>query len=131
MPKCTFGPFFASLGSGVSFCLVQGRAPLRSQLNFLFAQVGGHPQYGWEFPEANPEKDQKLPRTVRAFFCSRAARHISALPHRTKNTTGYSELLRRTVFTTPPHIYYAVNPTLRGKIHAKPRKIVSAQRGSR
>ena len=31
-----------------------------------------------------------------------------------------SELLRRSVFTTPPQIYYAVNPSLRGKISAIP-----------
>ena len=42
-----------------------------------------------------------------------------------------SELLRRSAFTPPPIIiHYAVNPSLRGQMLAKPRKIVSAQGGS-
>ena len=33
-----------------------------------------------------------------------------------------SELLRRSVFTTPPNIYYAVNPSLRGEMPVKPKE---------
>ena len=42
-------------------------------------------------------------------------------PSRTK-TLRDSELLRRSIFTTPPQIYYAVNPSLRGKTSVIPRK---------
>ena len=38
-----------------------------------------------------------------------------------------SELLRRSVFTKLPQIYYAGNPSLRGKMSAIPRKTMSAQ----
>ena len=41
-----------------------------------------------------------------------------------------SELLRRSVFTTNPQIYYAADP-LRGKMPAIPRKTVSAQGAAR
>ena len=37
-----------------------------------------------------------------------------------------SELLRRSVFITPPQIYYAVNASSRRKMSAIPRKMVSA-----
>ena len=39
-----------------------------------------------------------------------------------------SELLRRSVFTTPPQIYYAMGPSLRGKRSVIPRKMVSAHK---
>ena len=41
-------------------------------------------------------------------------------------TVRDSELLRRSVFTTPPQFYYAVNPSLMGQMPAIPRKLVSA-----
>ena len=42
-----------------------------------------------------------------------------------------SELLRRSVFTTPPppHIYYVGNPSLRGKVPAKRRKMCQRRGG--
>ena len=51
-------------------------------------------------------------------------------PSRTKNATTIAkivELLRRSVFTTPPQIYYEADPSRRGKMSVIPRKMVSAQ----
>ena len=40
-----------------------------------------------------------------------------------------SELLRRSAFYYAPHIYYAVNHSLRGEMPVKPRKLMYAQGG--
>ena len=55
---------------------------------------------------------------------------IPERPSRTK-TLWDSESLCRSVCTTPPppHIYYAVNPSLREEIPVKPSKSMSAQGG--
>ena len=51
-------------------------------------------------------------------------------PFRTKNTTAIAKivkLLRRKCFYYAPQIYYAADPSWRGKMSVIPRKLVSAQ----
>ena len=62
--------------------------------------------------------------------CKEISLNVPKGPFRTKKVyddSKNSELLRRSVFTTPPQMHYAADPSRRGKMSAIPRKLVSAQ----
>ena len=90
-----------------------------------------HPCLFIGFPHCLPKNKGWKPSEISS--CKIEASYMKPYPKDPAilKTLRDSELLRRSVFIAPPQIYYAADPSLRGRMSAIPRKMVSTQRVQR